>query len=204
MNKSLEERFITFAKSLDAAECIDDLPLTAEQKAGKRGDFFFNGRTIVGEIKSLKTNTQDKINALLQPYEGTPEWPLFYGEQEVHKIVSFLTNRDELNSKIFNTITDSIEGIIEKANRQIRETKRTFDLPSAGGLPDPNDIESFVGLLGRKWSAYDGKPFLKTTADYFKGQEFKKFSDDAKKQAPMPRHEVWRLKYRENPHLRAL
>lgn len=272
MNKSLEERFIAFAKSLDGAECIDGLPLTAEQSAAQKGDFFFNGRAIVGEIKSLKTNTQDKIDIILKPYEETPEWPVFYGEQEVHKILDFLPNRDELRAKIFNSVTDSIEGIIEKANRQIRETKRTFDLPSAGGLliilndlvdvfapgvlarrvtkclrkrtpsgqirfpeitlvwalnaahyaqitptlkgmpilvmpsglPDPNHIEKFVGLLGRKWAEYDGKPYLKTTADILKRHEFKKFSDDAKKQVPMPRHEVWRLRYRESPHLRSL
>jgi hypothetical protein len=47
-------------------------------------------------------------------------------------------------------------------------------------------------------------PYLKTDADTFKKLEFRKFSDDAKKSKPMPRHEVWRLRYKENPYLRSL
>lgn len=272
MNKTLEERFITFAKSLGRAEFIDDLALTPEQQAAQKADFFFNNRTIIGELKSLKTNTEDKIEAILKPYEDTPEWPHFYGEQEVHKITQFLPDKDKINAKLFNAVTDSIEGIVEKANRQIRTTKKTFDLPSAGGLliilndlvdilspdvlarrvrrclqkrtasgemrfpeitlvwainsahytqvtptlkampilimpsglPDPNNIEGFVQTLGERWSAYDGKPFLRTDADTFKKFEFSRFSDDAKKSKPMPQHEVWRLQYKENPYLRSL
>lgn len=270
--KNLEERFISFAKGLNGAEFIDDLALTPEQQAAQKADFFFNNRTIIGELKSLKTSTEDKIEAILRPYENTPEWPHFYGEQEIQKILNFLPDKDKLNAKLFNAVTDSIEGIVEKANRQIRMTKKTFNLPSAGGLliilndlvdilspdilasrvrkcfqkrtptgevrfpeitlvwainvahymqvtptlkampilimpsglPDPNNIDGFVETLGKKWSAFDGKPFLTTDADIFKKSEFKKFSDDAKKKAPMPRHEVRRLKYKENPLLRSL
>lgn len=72
------------------------------------------------------------------------------------------------------------------------------------GLPDPNNIDGFVEILGKKWSAYEGKPYLKTDADKFKKLEFRKFSDDAKKSKPMPREVVWRLQYRENPYLRSL
>ena len=80
MSKTLEERFITFAKGLGEAEFIDDLTLTPEQQAAQKADFFFNNRTIIGELKSLKTSTEDKVEAILKPYEDTPEWPHFYGE----------------------------------------------------------------------------------------------------------------------------
>jgi hypothetical protein len=215
---------------------------------------------------------EGKIEAILRPYENTPEWPHFYGEQEIQKILNFLPDKDKINARLFNAVTDSIEGIIEKANRQIRTTKRTFNLASAGGLliilndlvdilspdilarrvrkcfhkrtatgeirfpevtlvwainaahytqitptlkgmpllimpsglPDPNNIDGFVQTLDKKWSAYEGKPFLITDDDTFEKSEFRKFSDDAKKKAPMPRHEVWRLQYKENPYLRSL
>jgi hypothetical protein len=272
MNKTLEERFITFAKGLDKVEFIDELDLTSEQQAAQKADFFFNNSTIIGELKSLKTNTEDKVEAILKPYEDTPEWPLFFGGQELHKITNFLPDKDKINARLFNAVTDSIEGIVEKANRQIRTTKKTFNLPSSGGLliilndivdilspdvlasrvrkcfqkrtatgeirfpeitlvwainvahymqmtptlkampilimpsglPDPNNIDGFVEILSKKWSAYDGKPYLTTDADIFKKSEFRKFSDDEKKSKPMPRSEVWQLEYKESPALRSL
>jgi hypothetical protein len=272
MRQTLEERFIRFAKGLRGAEFIDDLDLTREQQEAQKADFFFQNRTIIGELKSLKTSTEGKIEAVLEPYRDTPEWPHFYGEQEVHKVTKFLPNGDELNRKIFNAVTDSIEGLIEKANRQIRTTKETFNLPSAGGLliilndivdiltpdvlvqrarralqkrtqagerrfphvtyvwsinaahyvelrpglkampllilpsglPDPNGIEAFLRSLGPKWAAFDGAPFIRGDADTFGKFRFNKFSDDLKRRQPMPRHEVWRLRYRENPYLRPL
>lgn len=272
MDKTLEERFLAFIRTFDGAEVIDDLALTPEQQAGQKADFFFSRREIIGELKSLKTNTESKIEAILKPYEDTPEWPHFYGEQELHKIINFLPDKDKLNATLFNAVTNSIEGIFEKANRQIRTTKKTFNLPGAGGLliilndfidvfspdalvrrvrkcfqkrnaggehrfpeitvvwavneahytqvtptlkampiirmssglPDPHNLEGFAETLGERWSAYQGKPHLKTNADTFKKLEFNKFSDDARKSQPMPRHQVWRLRYRENPYLRSL
>lgn len=111
------KRCITFAKGLERAEFIDDLALTPEQKAAQRADFFFKDRTIIGELKSLKTNTEDKIEAILKPYEDNPEWPHFYGQQELHKIINFLPDKEKINVRLFNAVTDSIEGIVEKANR---------------------------------------------------------------------------------------
>jgi hypothetical protein len=272
MNKTLEERFITFTKGLDGAELIDEIALTPEQQAAQKADLFFNDRNIVGELKSLKTNTESKVETILEPYKNTPEWPHFYGTQEVHKVLNHLPDKDKLQARIFGAVTDSIEGVIEKANRQIRTTKKTFNLPTAGGLliilndlvdvispnvladrvhkclrkrtatgeirypeitlvwaingahyaqitptlkampilimpsgqPDIHNIEGFVKSLGRKWSEHEGVPYLKTDAATFKKAEFRKFSDDAKKNKPITRQESWSLQYKENPYLRSL
>ncbi len=235
MDKTLTEKFISFVRSYEGAEIIDDLLLTPEQQAAQKADYFFNGRTIIAEQKSLEISTAHKIETILKLYEGTPEWPLFYGEQELPKIVNFLPHPEKINARILEAVTDSIEGLFEKANRQIRRTKQTFDLPSAGGLlvilndlvdvlspdilafrvrrclqkrtktgkrrfpeitvvwaintahytqiasklrvmpllimpsglPDPNHVETFVNLLGERWSAFDGKPHLRTGAEAF-------------------------------------
>jgi hypothetical protein len=134
MSQTLEDRFVRFAKGLDGVEVIDDLDLTREQQQAQKADFFFQGRTIIGELKSLKTDTAGKVDVILEPYRDAPEWPHFFGEVELHKVINALPNKDELNRKIFSAVTDSIEGVMEKANRQIRTTKKTFDLPDAGGL----------------------------------------------------------------------
>ena len=133
-DKNLEGRFTAFAHTIEEAECIDDLDLTPEQETAKKADYFFNSRAIVSEFKSLQTDTSQKIATILEPYRDSPEWPMLYGEQELQKVLSFLPNGKELNTQIINAVTDSIEGLIESANRQIRSTKESFGLHDAGGL----------------------------------------------------------------------
>lgn len=133
-DKNLEGRFKVFLGEFEGAESIDDLTLTPEQQRANKADYFFEGRSIVGELKALYTDTAPKVEAILAPHRERPEWPIFYGEQELQKILRHLPDRDELNAKIIQAITDSIERVVEKANRQIRDTKETFGLPEVGGL----------------------------------------------------------------------
>jgi hypothetical protein len=133
-DKNLEERFKIFLRGLAGTTSLDDLTLTREQKEAQRADYFLANRTIIGELKALYEDTTAKMEAILAPYRETPEWPIFFGEQELEKVLQHLPDRDRLRATIFRAITRSIEAVVEKANRQIRETKRTFDLPEAGGL----------------------------------------------------------------------
>lgn len=134
MKKSLEERFIDFAKNLDGAESIDSLQLTPEQEMAERADFFFDHRKVICELKSLKKDTQYKVYEILQPHQDRPEWPVFYGQREVFKILKCLPDGDQINRKIFDAITSAIEGLLRKAHRQIRATKEAFNVQNAGGL----------------------------------------------------------------------
>lgn len=133
-DKNLEARFKVFAKNMKGAECVDDLKLTVEQRDANKADYLFDNRNVIGELKALQTDASDKVEKILEPYRESPEWPLFYGEQELQKIIGHLPNREEINGKLVEAVTDSVETVIKKANRQIRETKRTFNLPGAGGL----------------------------------------------------------------------
>ncbi len=133
-DKNLEERFKIFLRSLPGTESVDELVLTREQQEAQRADYFLANRTIIGELKALYEDTTSKMEAILAPYRETPEWPIFFGEQELEKILQHLPDRDRIRATIFRAVTRSIEAVVEKANRQIRETKRTFDLPESGGL----------------------------------------------------------------------
>ena len=134
MVKSLEERFIGFARGVNRSDCIDDLPLTPQQKATEIADFFFNDRQVVCEIKSLKKDTSIKVEKILEPHQNRPEWPVFYGAWEVSKILKYLPDSEQITQEIFDAITTAIKELMRKANRQIRETKRTFGIPSAEGV----------------------------------------------------------------------
>jgi len=163
-DKNLEERFKVFAKGLDGAECIDELVLTPEQKRASKADYFFCNRKVIAEFKTLKTDTSPKIERILTPYKEGPEWPLFYGRQALQKILSYLPDKEKINAQITSDVTDSIEGIVEKANRQIRGTKQTFNQPDSGGLLIIfNDI---VDIFSPELVAYRARKSLtKRTAD---------------------------------------
>ncbi len=61
------------------------------------------------------------------------------------------------------------------------------------GLPDPNHVETFADVLGERWSAFEGKPHLRTSAETLRNFKFSKFRDDARKSGSLPRHQVWIL-----------
>jgi len=132
--KTLEERFIDFAKNLDEAESIDSLKLIPDQENAEKADFLFNRRRVICELKSLKKNTEYKVTEILLPYQERPEWPIFYGEWEISKILRYLPDRERIHRKIFEAVASAIEGVIRKTNSQIKSTKNSLNIPFADGL----------------------------------------------------------------------
>lgn len=134
MQGNLYPHFMNFARSVPGAELIDDLPLTPEQRDMKKADVFFDGRTIVAEVKLLATDTAHKIDPILAPYRDTEHWPVFYGSRPISKVLAHLPGREKLHRKIYDAVTRSIENLVADANRQIRATKASFGLPNARGV----------------------------------------------------------------------
>jgi hypothetical protein len=104
------------------------------QQSAQKADFFFGQRRIICETKTLADDPTWKIEDRLKPYQRRPEWPIFYGAWELSKILRKFPDGAEINRKIFEAITNAIQKAITDANRQIRETKESFNLPNSGGL----------------------------------------------------------------------
>jgi hypothetical protein len=103
---------------------------TQKQSLRKRADFFFKERTIVCEIKSLETNTNDKIVPILQD-AGVR---LSAGTFELTSLIRDRSDYNDLYRECMNALTTSVQDGLSDANRQIRETKEQFGIPSADGL----------------------------------------------------------------------
>jgi hypothetical protein len=130
----VERRFIAFDKTLPGAEHIDVIELTPEQKKARKADFLFDNRRIICELKSLKTDTGGKIGKVLKPHEQRPDWPIFFGKVGVNQILKHLPDGERINRQIFDAVTTAIKDLVRSANDQIRQTKKTFSLQSAGGM----------------------------------------------------------------------
>lgn len=131
---TINDRFTAFCRQFPGAEAIDLLTLTPEEEqrrlAGnlKRADFFFEGRSIICELKALETDTSDKLKDALSEKGVTPE-DLAKGihivEQLLGKKIYHQTNK---------ALTTPITNLFTKAVNQVKDSKTLFDLPNAHGL----------------------------------------------------------------------
>jgi hypothetical protein len=85
-------------------------------------------------VKALESDTKHKIDSILKPLLAGEKAPAFYGAWTVEKILRHFPNGAEINREIFEAVTSAIQTLVRKANRQIRDTKSAFGLPTAGGL----------------------------------------------------------------------
>ena len=133
-DKNLEDRFVFFVRNVIEAECIDDIELTAEQQKGKKADYLIENRKHIMELKSLKSDSFDKVDKVLEPYTRRANWPIIFGSVDIQEVLKRLPDGEKINAEIVEAVTDSIEGVIESANRQIRMTQETFNLPDSSGI----------------------------------------------------------------------
>ena len=128
----IKNRFTALCDAFPGSERIDHIALTADQKSSqlKRADFFFEDRTIICELKSLETDTNDKIIPILKA-AGVP---LAAGTFELTALIRERPDYDQLYRACVNALTTSVQDGLSDANRQIRETKRLFGISDADGL----------------------------------------------------------------------
>lgn len=131
---SLEDRVIDFLSSWPGAEKIDDIVSFGEFPNKKRADFLLAGRTIIVELKTLKTDTSHKVDKELDRHRDRDDFPLIYGSVDLQKILKHLPDQEEINKRIYLKITRSIEDAIRSAEMQVQGTKEILSLSNAIGL----------------------------------------------------------------------
>jgi len=116
------------------AEVIDRLELTPDQKSAQRADYFLLNRRLIIEKKSLDSSRQDLAQRLVDQYRRRPEWPRFFGRGSMPEARAASPLVEEFESHLAYEIATSAKRCLEKAEDQIRETRRTFNLPDARGI----------------------------------------------------------------------
>lgn len=160
MTGSLEDRFVRFLRSLPNSEEIDALSPAKESAKGRRADYLLAGRQVILELKTLNKDTSHKVAAELEKQSLRDDYPVFYGERELQKVLDALPDGGEIHKRIYDAITRSIEKDVRSAEEQITETRKLFTLPNSVGLLvilnesievlDPTVVASRVSqLLGR-------------------------------------------------------
>jgi hypothetical protein len=100
----------------------------------QQADYFLDDRKIVIEVKSFTENRTRATQAVIDKWRRRRDWPLFHGELGLATVLNRHPRRDDVVREIANAMTKSAKAAFEKGNRQIRDTKRFFNLPNAMGV----------------------------------------------------------------------
>jgi hypothetical protein len=134
MTKNLEQRFLHYLSSLPNAENIDELDILKEKQENKKADYFVFNRNLIIELKTLKTDSKHKVDSEVDKHRDRDEFPVIYGNVDLQKILAHLPDGEKINAKIFEKVTRSIEQGFRSADKQIADTKDTFNVSQAIGL----------------------------------------------------------------------
>jgi hypothetical protein len=136
---TLNERFMEFCRHFPGAEPIDSIQLTPQQDARRvaanlrRADFFFEGRTIICEVKALEIDTTDKLLEVMNAAGVGPD-DLPKGMHIIDALFQAIPKGSKLLKHAMKLVLVPFTNHFNKAVTQLRDTKIIFDLPDADGL----------------------------------------------------------------------
>lgn len=131
---TLEERFKFFLSGLKNAEDIDLLALPADKKGNRIADYFLFNREVILEIKTLVVDAEHKVEETVELHRDRQDFPVFYGEIALDKVLAYLPDGEAINEQIYGRITRSIQKAFKSANDQILSTRDSFGSSNSVGI----------------------------------------------------------------------
>lgn len=132
------------------AEVISDL-MCDTKTSFQNADYFFNNKQIVGELKCLEDEMHPKVQTYINQAMEEGKVSPSYGKIRIDNVLRINPNKEQINREINELVITSLEDCVEKANRQIRETKSYFALANSRG---------FVFIINRSNLVLDPKNAL--------------------------------------------
>lgn len=134
MSSDLERRFLQFLSEVPGAESLDDLLSGEQYKDERRADFLLFDQRVILEVKSLEVDTSWKVEGEMVAHREREDFPVFYGEVDLGKVLEHLPDGKEINKRIFLRTTRSVEAAARSAEEQIENTARLLSLTDAVGV----------------------------------------------------------------------
>jgi hypothetical protein len=134
MRKNLHDRFIEFCRRYPGAEDIDELKKLLIVPPGmKIADYLFQARTIICEVKTLEQETQVKLEKYMRG-NGIEPSNLLDGQPIIEELFLRLDDGKRNLQKAMSLISTPITKGLDDAERQIRDTKKLFNIQNSDGL----------------------------------------------------------------------
>jgi hypothetical protein len=133
---NLKERFERFMSGLDGAESIDALMKQSNLPGRQRADYLAFNRDVIIEQKSLEVDLDNKIQPLVVDFfrtRGIVQVETISFASFV-QIISESPDTGDLVKRLRQIVTQRIDDILAKADKQTHDTRATFVLPHAVGI----------------------------------------------------------------------
>src|SRR5207247_7205363 len=134
MSSDLESRFQAFLEACPGSESLDTLLADRKFDGHRRADYLLKDRKIIVELKSIESDPSAKAEFELSRHRNRDDFPVFYGEVELRKVLAHLPDGDQIHERIYTRTTRSIEDAARSAEEQLRSTKELLGLDGAVGL----------------------------------------------------------------------
>ncbi|EBI0547786.1 hypothetical protein FKO71_23605, partial [Salmonella enterica] len=137
---SIDERFLDFIRSRKNNIVLDDIKDDVKKNDGtnsKMADYLLFNRDVILEQKLLTNDRTDLINEKLNELAKTDEWlkRSWFGRVHIEELIRKHPESDAFRKKIMDYAYRNIKDLVATANRQIRATKESLNIPRAvGGL----------------------------------------------------------------------
>lgn len=130
---SFEEEFAGFVSRYSRAEVVFDV-LKPQERSFPNADYFFNDRKVIAELKCLEEEKYMGVHNIFQKLLNKGEIRPFQKGMTIGEVLKGHPREESIRGEIYSKITSSLAGALEKANRQIRETRRHFNLVDSRGI----------------------------------------------------------------------
>jgi hypothetical protein len=141
---SLKQRFEAFMASLSSAENIDEILKSSSRcypDAGyvrfledfKRADYLAFNRAAIIEQKSLEVDVDGKLGIFLNKLIKD-RGVIGCGATSIEYIIKQMPDRDELNKKLFQLLSQGVDKKLSDCDTQIENTRELFLISEAIGI----------------------------------------------------------------------
>lgn len=111
-----------------------DRPPLSDHLDKAKADWLLFERTVVVEVKEVVDDREKLVQAFVDRLRTEPDWPSVPVESDLQDVLRRHPRGEKLKREFFDTVTSSINGAFEHANRQLRETKLSLKIPNAQTL----------------------------------------------------------------------
>lgn len=140
---TFDEAFTSFiGANAVSAELVSDL--LPKKVDFPNADYFFQNRKFIVELKGLEEEKYDAVHKICIELLNKGEIPSFQKGMTVKDVIKEHPQKDLIISKMHSKVTSSLVGALEKANRQIRETRHHFKLIDSRGAVVIVNIDNTV------------------------------------------------------------
>jgi hypothetical protein len=130
---SLRERFERFVTTLDGYESVDVLLRASNPRGLQRADYLLSQRSTIIEQKTLEQDPGDRPQIFCEELIKERNYAV-YGTIGTNVLFSKIPDGELQKRRMFKHLTENLQQIVRKADKQTRDTRTIFDIPDAMGI----------------------------------------------------------------------